>query len=293
MTYKKKLIDSASQVGNITCMGLDPQIEVLPFKGPDTRTNLNQYFQVLFRRMALSGLIPSAFKPNIGYYQALDNPRDEDFSGSLALADVMDMVENFFPGIPVILDSKRGDIARSSLNYANEAFDTWQADAVTVSPYMGSDSIGPFIEHSLQEKGVYILNRTSNPGGKDLQNLLVQGSTEAVPLYREVARQIVVHNGGTGSVGAVVGATNMAELQEIAQYYAPESVPMLIPGVGSQGGSAVEVMKALRESGYAVKLARINSSSALTHPWKKGEAPEDWLELCEASLRKLLKETSV
>lgn len=293
MTYSEKLIASASQVGNITCMGLDPQLEVLPFQGDDARTVLNQFFQVLFRRMALTGLIPSAFKPNIGYYQALDSPRDEDFSGSLALADVMDMVENFFPGIPIILDSKRGDIARSSLNYANEAFTAWGSDAVTVAPYMGSDSVRPFIDHTPREKGVYILNRTSNPGGKDLQNLEVRVGDSFIPLYQEVAKQIISYNNDTGSVGAVVGATNMVELKDIAALFAKHSVPLLIPGVGSQGGSAVEVMGALREVGYPVKLARINSSSALTHPWKKGEAPEDWLEMCEASLRKLLKETKV
>ena len=293
MTYSEKLIASASQVGNVTCMGLDPQLEVLPFQGDDARTVLNQFFQVLFRRMALTGLIPSAFKPNIGYYQALDSPRDEDFSGSLALADVMDMVENFFPGIPIILDSKRGDIARSSLNYANEAFTAWGSDAVTVAPYMGSDSVRPFIDHTPREKGVYILNRTSNPGGKDLQNLEVRVGDSFIPLYQEVAKQIISYNNDTGSVGAVVGATNMVELKDIAALFAKHSVPLLIPGVGSQGGSAVEVMGALREVGYPVKLARINSSSALTHPWKKGEAPEDWLEMCEASLRKLLKETKV
>ncbi len=293
MTYHEKLLASASQVGNITCMGLDPQLEVLPFQGVDTRTVLNQFFQMLFRRMVLSGLIPSAFKPNIGYYQALDSPRDEDFSGSLALADVMDMVENFFPGIPIILDSKRGDIARSSLNYANEAFSTWLSDAVTVAPYMGRDSVKPFIDHSPLEKGVYILNRTSNPGGKDLQNLMIQSGDAFSPLYQEVASQIITYNNDRGCVGAVVGATNMNELKDIASLYAQHSVPLLIPGVGSQGGSAPSVMAALREVGYPVKLARINSSSALTHPWKKGPAPEDWLEMCEASLRKLLKETTV
>lgn len=293
MTYSEKLIASAAQVGNITCMGLDPQLEVLPFQDGDVRTVLNQFFQVLFRRMVLSGLIPAAFKPNIGYYQALDRPRDEDFPGSLALADVMDMVENFFPGIPIILDSKRGDIARSSLNYANEAFSLWGSDAVTVAPYMGSDSVRPFIDHTPLEKGVYILNRTSNPGGKDLQNLEISGSKGPSLLYQEVARQIISYNDNTGSVGAVVGATNMDELKDIATLYAERSVPMLIPGVGSQGGSAPSVMNALRKSGYPVELARINSSSGLTHPWKKGEAPEEWLKMCETSLRKLLEETKV
>jgi orotidine-5'-phosphate decarboxylase len=243
--------------------------------------------------MSLSGLIPSAFKPNIGYYQSLDRPRDEDFSGSLALADVMDMVENFFPGIPVILDSKRGDIARSSLNYAMEAFDCWQSDAVTVAPYMGSDSITPFASHVPGEKGIYILNRTSNPGGKDFQNLMVSANGSSSPLYMEVACKIASLREEFEGLGAVVGATNMAELTKIATYYADKKIPLLIPGVGSQGGSASEVMAVLRDVGYPVELARINSSSALTHPWKKGSAPENWLELCEANLRTMIEETAL
>lgn len=288
MTYGELLIESAKQVGNVTCMGLDPQVEVLPFQGEDLRSDLNAYFQQLFRRMVLSGLIPAAFKPNIGYYQSLDKPREDDFSGSSALCDILDMVENFFPGIPVILDSKRGDIARSSLNYAREAFDGWQASAVTVAPYMGSDSVQPFLDFA--GKGVYILNRTSNPGGKDLQNLqIVNGQS----LYLEVAHQIDRYNNKSGNVGAVVGATNLAELEDIASYYHDKQVPLLIPGVGSQGGSATEVMAILRKVGYPVGLVRINSSSGLTHPWKKGPAPEDWLEMCEHSLAALLSETAV
>jgi orotidine-5'-phosphate decarboxylase len=158
---------------------------------------------------------------------------------------------------------------------------------------MGSDSVRPFIDHSPLEKGVYVLNRTSNPGGKDLQNLTVHSGEATSTLYQEVAAQIISYNNDRGCVGAVVGATNMEELKDIASLYAKHAVPLLIPGVGSQGGSAPSVMAALREVGYPVKLARINSSSALTHPWKKGEAPEDWLEMCESSLRKLLRETKV
>jgi len=288
MQYGTLLEASAKQVGNIACMGLDPQKESLPFDSGDIRTDLNAFFQQLFRRMALSGLIPAAFKPNIGYYQSLDKSREEDFSGSLALADVLDMVENFFPGIPVILDSKRGDIARSSQNYAREAFESWGADAVTVAPYMGSDSLKPFLD--FEDKGVYILNRTSNPGGKDVQNLLL---ADQRPLYLEVASQIAAYNDRRGCVGAVVGATNLDELKSIAAFYQAQRVPLLIPGVGSQGGSATEVMEILRTTGYPLALARINSSSALTHPWKQEPAPDDWLEICEANLRLLIRETAL
>ncbi|NLZ77027.1 MAG: orotidine-5'-phosphate decarboxylase [Spirochaetales bacterium] len=288
MTYKELLETSAKQVGNVVCMGLDVKPELLPYGEKRVRHQLNTYFQELFRRMNLSGLLPAAFKPNIGYYATLDDPREEDFSGSLALSDLFDLLENFFPGTPVILDSKRGDIAASSQNYADEAFRRWGADAVTVAPYMGSDSVGPFIRDPAF--GTYVLNRTSNPGGKDLQNLILENGN---PLYEAVAKQVIAYNAGKGHVGAVVGATNPAELKAIARIYADHSVPLLIPGVGSQGGSATGVLTILREADYPLPLVRINSSSSLTHPWKQGPAPDDWLDRCEGSLRELIRECAL
>ena len=261
----------------------DPQ-KSLPFDSGDIR-GFKCIFQQLFGRW-LSGLIPAAFKPNIDTTRA-GQSREEDF-GKPGSCRYLDMVENFFPGIPVILDSKRGDIARSSQNYAREAFESWGADAVTVAPYMGSDSLKPFLD--FEDKGVYILNRTSNPGGKDVQNLLL---ADQRPLYLEVASQIAAYNDRRGCVGAVVGATNLDELKSIAAFYQAQRVPLLIPGVGSHGGSATEVMKILRTTDYPLALARINSSSALTHPWKLGPVPDDWLETCEANLRLLIRETSL
>lgn len=287
MNYIEKLEESAKRVKNIACMGLDPKVEVLPKSDKNLRELLNDYFYQLFRRMSLTGLIPSAFKPNIGYYQSLDKPRDENFEGSLALGDILDMVENFFPSIPIILDSKRGDIARSSLNYALEAFECWNCDATTVSPYMGSDSVSPF---QVKNKGLYVLNRTSNPGGKDLQNLLCSDNT---PLYLEVSQKIVEWSEKESGIGAVVGATSMKELYDIAQYYSDKQIPMLIPGVGSQGGSATEVINNLTKANYPLYLARINSSSGLTHPWKSGNAPDDWLDLCIKQIKDLLEETAI
>lgn len=295
-TYIELLRESASEVKNCTCMGLDPQLSALPYDSGDVRADLNAYFQELFRRMSLAGTIPAAFKPNIGYYQCLDHPREEDFSGSLVLVDVLELVENFFPGVPVILDSKRGDIARSSANYAVEAFDCWNASAVTVSPYMGSDSVVPFLSHVPGEKGVYVLNRTSNPGGRDFQNLDVLDKVDEkdlYPLYMSVAHHIVAWSSQCPGIGAVVGATSLAELEAIAAYYSDKEIPLLIPGVGSQGGSATETMAVLRKVGYPVELARINSSSGLTHPWKKGPAPEDWLDQCAKSIAQIISDTAV
>lgn len=292
MSYIDILRESAESTGNIVCMGLDPQLQALPGEG-SARERINAFFDELFHRMRLEGVSPAAFKPNIGYYSALDNPREDDFSGSQTLCDVLDMLDAFFPGVPVILDSKRGDIARSSLNYAIEAFDKWGAAAVTISPYMGTDSISPF---AYENKGVYILNRTSNPGGAVLQNLHVidpVDEKEIYPLYIAVAHLIAGMAKDNPGLGAVVGATNLNELRDISTYYAGRDVPMLIPGVGSQGGSAEEVMAALRETGYDVRLARINSSSALTHPWKKAPVPEDYLDICLAAIRSLTEKCSV
>ena len=293
MSYIDRLRESAKEAGNIVCMGLDPVLSVLPESEAPVRERIGSYFSELFRRMRLEGISPAAFKPNIGYYQSLDDPRSEDFSGSLALVDVLELLETYFPSIPVILDSKRGDIAKSSENYAREAFDCWKADAVTVSPYMGSDSVLPF---AYEDKGMYILNRTSNPGGKDFQDELVLDRVdekELYPLYQAVALRIIGWNDGRHGIGAVVGATNPKELGRIAALYAGKDVPMLIPGVGSQGGSATEVIAMMKEAGYELALSRINSSSGLTHPWKKGAAPEDWLDQCMGAIHKLFDEASL
>lgn len=292
MSYVDCLRQSAQFTGNIACMGLDPVSDALPGQG-SFRERVSSFCEKLFRRMKLEGVSPAAFKPNIGYYVINDRPRDDNFEGSQALADVLDMLSSFFPSIPVVLDSKRGDIARSSLNYAHEAFDCWQADAVTVSPYMGSDSVLPF---AFEDKGIYVLNRTSNPGGKELQNMLAIDKVEArdvYPFYIAVAHHIAAWANEKEGIGAVVGATNMEELKAIVRYYAGRDIPTLIPGVGSQGGSAEEVMQAMKDAGYDLSLARINSSSGLTHPWKKGPAPQDWLEECMSALKALIEKTKV
>lgn len=293
MSYIDKLRESAESVGNIVCMGLDPVMDVLPESDASVRERLNSYFSEIFHRMRLEGLAPAAFKPNIGYYAMLDKPRDEDFSGSLALADILDMLETFFPGIPVILDSKRGDIARSSGNYASEAFEGWGADAVTVSPYMGHDSVFPF---AYPDKGVYILARTSNPGAKEFQNEVVLDRVDEkvmYPLYHAVALTIARWASEHPGLGAVVGATSPDELEDIASVFAGRDVPMLIPGVGSQGGSASEVIARMNKAGYDLKLSRINSSSGLTHPWKKGAAPDNWLDQVMDAVRKLTEEAAI
>ncbi|HAL18208.1 MAG TPA: orotidine-5'-phosphate decarboxylase [Spirochaetaceae bacterium] len=291
-TYLDLLKKSAEKTGNIACMGLDPIGECL-FRWPETQTNMGaveRHFKALLNRMRTEGLRPAAFKPNVGYYVALEFPTSQcNFSlfGEAMLKETLSLFDYDFDDIPVILDSKRGDIAKSSANYAAEAFDKYSADAVTVSPYMGTDSVMPF---AVKGKGAYVLCRTSNPGAAVIQNLRLENGEE---LYMHIARQIIEWNRDFEGFGAVVGATNLREFENIAELFAPHRIPMLIPGVGSQGGSAKDVMKILKKVGYPLYLARINSSSALTHPWKKGPAPSDWLEQCTTNISNLIEETAI
>ncbi len=292
MSYLDKLRKTAEKTGNVVCMGLDPVINHLPAQpGYQIDEIIPTFFEALFKEMSDRLLEPAAFKPNQGYYLIHDIPLKSDFSGSKALAKTIKLCQNYFPHIPIIMDYKRGDIATSSANYANEGFERWAADAVTISPYMGSDSVIPFLDYSKKEQGTYILNRTSNKGGKDFQNLLMQ---DGETLYKTVGKKIVEWSKDYPGTGAVVGATNLDELKDLATMFASAEVPMLIPGVGSQGGSGCEVMAALKESGYDVKLARINSSSGITHPWKKaGHIPENWAQVSADALEALIRECKI
>ena len=289
MNYKDLLKNAADGTGNCACMGLDPQPEALPNKTGNIKNDIILFFEELFFEMKKRNLYPAAFKPNLGYYSALDKPRENRFEGSQALASILAVIEKEFAGIPVILDSKRGDIARSSLNYAAEAFDWWKTDAVTVSPFMGSDSVLPFLEKPYDKKGVYILNRTSNPGSADFQNLRLEEG--GAFLYMHTAKKIIAYAHEHPGAGAVVGATVMEELTAISELYAKKGIPLLIPGAGSQGGSAEAVTGILKKAGYDLRFARINSSSALTHPWKKAPPPQNYADICIGNIEKFLQET--
>lgn len=284
MNYRELLASSAGKAGNSACMGIDPDFDALPEK-----MSVESFYLELLEAMDRRNLRPAAFKPNIGYFSRLDRPLEGSFEGSKALASIVKALPS---GVPFILDSKRGDIASSSLNYAREAFECWKADCVTVSPYMGSDSINPFVLN-FPDKGIYILLRTSNPGGKDLQNRTME---DGKPLYMTVADTILKWSSEySKGIGAVVGATNLTEFRDIAELYSGEGIPLLIPGVGSQGGSAEDVISIMKDSGYDRSLARINSSSALTHPWakKKESAPRNWKDVCLMNIEKFLGECAL
>ena len=289
MKYINMLQKASLNAGNCACMGLDPVSKFIPKSDLDD-VGIASFFEELFSAMKKEGLRPSAFKPNIGYYTIYDKPFSSSFLGSSSLAKTLNLIKKYFEDIPIILDSKRGDIATSSLNYAKEAFDVWQASATTVSPYMGGDSIEPFISGAYKEKAIYILARTSNMGALDFQNLLLSNDDDAKNdvLYMKVAKKIVSYAKKGQCVGAVVGAKGLTELKDIASFFTSNikgGIPLLIPGVGSQGGSAEDVLSILKSSKYDLSLVRINSSSALTHPWKKEDVPHNYIEECLKNIR--------
>jgi orotidine-5'-phosphate decarboxylase len=263
--------------GSLLCLGLDPVVAAIPgrFTGsPGGR--VADYLKTLLEAIAETGLTPGAVKLNIGFYAVLDHPLTGDFGGSSALAATVKLVRRLFPNTEVILDSKRGDIARSGANYAEEAFGAWGADAMTASAYMGDDSVEVMLRRAREARGtVYLLAATSNPGAYRFQQLPFRdGSTVA----DSVLDAIVAWHFDEGSAGAVIGATNPEELRRALYRRAPARVPVLIPGVGRQGGTAEDVLAAIESAGYPPEAVRVNVSSGITHPWKDGPPPGEWLE---------------
>ncbi len=254
MSYVDDLRERAKKVKSIVCMGMDPVIEKIPIKG-DTCKVIEAFYLGILKEMNKRNLYPAIIKPNIAYFEQYG------FDGLNALKAIISQYKS--SGIPTLLDAKRGDIGKTSKAYAKSAFEFWDSDAVTIAPYMGTDSVEPFIEWCEEGKGVYILCRTSNKGAADLQDLKVDG----VPVYMKLAENIIQwHKPG---VGAVVGATYLEELEGISRFFvqSKKEVPLLIPGVGSQGGSAGGVVEVLKKTKNDILIHRINSSSGINYAY--------------------------
>jgi orotidine-5'-phosphate decarboxylase len=176
-----------------------------------------------------TGDLVCAFKPQIAYFAAC---RAED-----QLEELCAYIRATQPHALLVLDSKRGDIGPTAEQYAIEAFVRYGADAVTVNPYLGTDSIAPFLEH--RDKGMFVLCRTSNPGGEDIQDLDVGGS----PLYERVARLVAERWNDHRQCGLVVGGTRPAELTRVRAAVG-DDLPFLVPGIGAQGGDAAQTVRA-------------------------------------------------
>jgi orotidine-5'-phosphate decarboxylase len=210
-------LEARAARGSRLCVGLDPDPAMLP-EGLRSREDGLQRF--LLEIVAATSEQVLAYKPNMAFFEALGMP------GYRLLEVVLQAIP---ADIPVILDAKRGDIGNTARMYAQAAFEVWGCDAVTVSPYMGRDTIQPFVDFA--DGMTFVLAATSNAGAGELQDL---AGADGVPVYRRVARMAAALHGRPGAVGLVAGATQGQKLQEIRQ--AAPDLWMLVPGVGAQGG---------------------------------------------------------
>lgn len=229
MTFVEMLQGAQARNDSMLCVGLDPEPKRFPgaMKGDASRIH-----EFCARIVDATADLAIAFKPQIAYFAA--------HRAEAQLEQLVAHIRRVAPHVPVILDAKRGDIGSTAEQYAIEAFERYGADAVTLSPFMGFDSVQPYLKH--EGKGAFLLCRTSNPGGDDLQNQRL-GSVEGSPLlYEHVARLAQGPWNLNGQLGLVVGATYPNEIERVRQL-AP-TLPLLIPGVGAQGGDAVATVRA-------------------------------------------------
>lgn len=232
----------------LLCVGLDPDRTRLP---AHLRERDDAIFAFCAQIADATAPYACAFKPQIAYFAAA---RAED-----QLESLIAHLKQAHPQVPVILDAKRGDIGATSEQYAREAFERYGADAVTLSPYMGADSIAPYLAYA--DRGVFLLCRTSNAGGDDLQMLEVGGSAGTEKLYERVARLAQTQWDRDGRVGLVVGATYPAELARV-RALAP-TLPLLVPGIGAQGGDVHASVQAGQDAQGAGMV--VNSSRAILY----------------------------
>ncbi|CAJ3789165.1 orotidine 5'-phosphate decarboxylase [Burkholderia pseudomallei] len=244
-TFIESLRTAWQRTNSLLCVGLDPE----PTKFPAHLENQpDAIFDFCREIVDATAPFASAFKPQIAYFAA---HRAED-----QLERLIAHIHLQHPGLPVILDAKRGDIGSTAEQYAREAFERYRADAVTVNPYMGFDSIEPYLEY--EDKGVVVLCRTSNPGGSDLQFLETGGR----PLYQVVADLAASQwNAKTGQLALVVGATFPREIEIVRGIVG--DMPLLIPGIGAQGGDVAATVAAGRTADGAGMM--INSSRAILY----------------------------
>ncbi|MBN2423132.1 orotidine-5'-phosphate decarboxylase [Candidatus Woesearchaeota archaeon] len=277
MNFIEKLKEKAKENNSIVCMGMDPLLKRIPLQGNPEEVITKFYFDIL-ERMIKENIKPAIVKPNIAFYEQYG------FEGLRALKTLIQKYQE--AGIPVLLDAKRGDIGKTSMAYAKSLFEFWGADAITIAPYMGSDSIDPFTDWCEQGKGVYVLVKTSNKGAVDLQNLKVENT----PIYMKTAEKLAGEWHKTG-IGSVIGATYPQELEEISRFFVDsgKQIPMLIPGVGAQGGTAQDVVNVLKKTNNPLAIHRINSSSGINYAYEK-ENSSDYAGAAVRAIEKLNKE---
>jgi orotidine-5'-phosphate decarboxylase len=249
MSFIDTLAAAWKRNDSLLCVGLDPDPAKFPVHLQDQPDAIFHFCTAIVDATAD---LACCFKPQIAYFAA---HRAED-----QLEALIAHIHVRYPGIPVILDAKRGDIGSTAEQYAIEAFERYRADAVTANPYMGRDSVEPYL--AWKDKGVILLCRTSNPGGSDLQFLDV-GNGEK--LYERVARLVAGEWNGNGQCALVVGATFPAEIARVRAIVG--DMPLLVPGIGAQGGDIEATVRAgcTVHSGIPGSGLMINSSRAILY----------------------------
>lgn len=242
-----QLRQAEAQNQSLLCVGLDPEPSRFPL---GVSRDAEGIYDFCLRIVEATADLVLAFKPQIAYFAA--------HRAEAQLERLMARLREIAPQVPIILDAKRGDIGSTAEQYAKEAFERYGADAVTLSPFMGFDSVEPYLRYP--GKGAFLLCRTSNPGGDDLQNQRLASVDGQPLLYEHVARLAQGPWNRNGQLGLVVGATYPQEIERV-RALAP-TVPLLIPGVGAQGGDAEATVRAgWRSDGPIV----VNSSRAILY----------------------------
>jgi len=245
-SFLEKYQDCVEKHQSMLCVGLDPDQQKFPIS---LQGQANSIFTFCRYIVDATADLVCAFKPQIAYFAAA---RAED-----QLEQLIQYIHTHYPRVPVILDAKRGDIGSTATQYAVEAFERYQADAVTVNPYMGFDSMEPYLKYV--GKGVIVLCRTSNPGGSDIQFLkTTDDSGELMSVYERVAFNAATKWNTNGQMCLVVGATFPEEIAKVRQIVG--DMPLLIPGIGAQGGDIEATVQAGRS-----KNLMINSSRAILY----------------------------
>jgi orotidine-5'-phosphate decarboxylase len=257
MDTRERLVEIAKENKTILCFGIDPDMARIGKlgKGEAPEESLGPYFHEILDKLVAEKEI-SAIKPNYAFFAQYG------FGGLYVLEE---LIQHYGRQVPVILDAKRGDIGKTGMAYAKELYDFWGADAVTISPYMGEDSVKPFVRDG---KLAYVLCRTSNKGASDFQELKVG---------KEMLYEKVLEKAMEWGCGIVVGATSDA-IKGIVKKTG-NKVPMLIPGIGAQGGDLGMVMDAIKGN---AEIHRINASSSLAYAFEKHDGTPSDASLKEA-----------
>jgi orotidine-5'-phosphate decarboxylase len=260
MQFNARLSHAWQTQQSMLCVGLDPDITKLPspLAALAAQDPLAAIETFCLGVMQATAPFCAAFKPQIAYFASARAESVLEKLGRVA--------RDQYPHHIWLLDAKRGDIGSTAEHYAKEAFVRYQADAVTVNPYMGTDSIAPYLQY--EARGIFVLCRTSNPGGDDFQML----TTGHKPLYLEVADRAALHWNQHQQVGLVVGATYPKEIAAVRQV--AKTLPLLIPGIGAQGGDLAATVKAAKtpQGGMLINSSRAILYASAGHDWQEAAA---------------------